>query len=372
MSSSRTHGLTCHGGRDRDWHHAVLDACPSLRDGYRPTRWARNAHVQNLLTMVHERRTPLPSWDLDERLEMSDGGTVSVQWLGLDAPSSAPVVVVLHTLCGSADGLRRFVLSLQRSLRALGLDGGMDRRLDGGWTIAACNRRGHAGLPLTAPVVNTMGSTADLRSQLAAIEARRPGALLYAVGVSAGSGLLVRYLGEQGSQSRLRAAVALCPAYDIRDAFDFVHPRYDAYLTRRVVEFFLARNRSVLGGIAGYEACAASRSMSEFHACLYPLAGYTSAEAYFSGSNPMEVALDVATPTLVINAADDPVCVERNVHHHLGDLQTLPRMTLALTRHGGHCGFYEGPLAGQSWSDRAVVDYLTAAHRLLGESGRSV
>jgi len=359
MSSNLTYGLTCHGGRDRDWHRAVLDACPSLRDGYRPTPWARNAHIQTLLTVVHERRTPLPAWDHEERLEMSDGGTVSVQWLGLDAPPGSPVLVVLHTLCGSGDGLRRFVLSLRRALRAVGAGGG--------WTIAACNRRGHAGLPLTAPTVNTMGSTADLRRQLCAIEARRPDAPLYAVGVSAGSGLMVRYLGEEASRSRLRAAVALCPAYDIRDAFDFAHPRYDAYLTRRVVDFFLTRNRDALGSIPGYDACAASGSMSEFHARLYPLAGYKSVEDYFEGSNPMEVALDVATPMLVINAADDPVCVERNVLHHLGDLQTLPRMTLALTRHGGHCGFFEGALAGESWADRAVVDYLAAAHRLLGE-----
>jgi hypothetical protein len=282
---------------------------------------------------------------------MPDGGSVSIQWLGLAAPATTPVLVVLHTITGSADGLRRFISQVHSRL---------------GWVVAACNRRGHAGLALTAPRVNTMGSTDDLRRQLDAIEARRPGAPVYGVGVSAGSGLLVRYLGEEGAASRLRAAVALCPAYDIRDAFHYAHRGYDRYLTRKMVQFFLTRNRDVLGGIDGFDACSASTSMAEFHDRLFPLAGFGSREEYYVASNPMEVARDVGVPVLVINSADDPVCVERNVHRHLPDMRRLSRMTLALTRRGGHCGFFETLARTDTWSDRAIAEYLGAAHEMLG------
>jgi len=311
----------------------------------------RNSHVQNVLTVWRGDSAPPLAWDLEERLTMPDGGTVSIQWLGLDAPEGTPVLVVLHTITGSADGLRRFIAAVHARL---------------GWVVAACNRRGHGGLELTAPQINTMGSTDDLRRQIVAIESRRPSAPLYGVGVSAGSGLLVRYLGEEAASSRLRAAVALCPAYDIRDAFHFAHRGYDRYLTRKMVQFFLDRNKAVLGGIDGYELCATSTSMAEFHDRLYPLAGFESREAFYVGSNPMEVARDVVAPVLVINSADDPVCVERNVHRHLGDMQQLSRMTLALTPRGGHCGFFETPRGPDSWSDRAIAEYLEAAHRMLG------
>ena len=70
-------------------------------------------------------------------------------------------------------------------------------------------------------------------------------------------------------------------------------------------------------------------------------------------------------PVLVVNSADDPVFVERNVHKHLGQLQELPRTTLALTRRGGHCGFFESLGAGESWADRVCAEYLGAADRLL-------
>jgi predicted alpha/beta-fold hydrolase len=52
-------------------------------------------------------------------------------------------------------------------------------------------------------------------------------------------------------------------------------------------------------------------------------------------------------------------------------MQQLPRLTLALTRHGGHCGFFEGLRTGESWADRAIAEYLSAAHRLLDGGGIS-
>ncbi|HEY2775369.1 MAG TPA: alpha/beta fold hydrolase [Candidatus Binatia bacterium] len=343
--------LSCYSGVDRNWHDGILAACPVLRAGFEPSPWVRNSHVQNLLTTLRGDTAARLRWDLEERLTMPDGGTVSIQWLGLAEPARTPVLVVLHTITGSGDGLRRFISSIRARL---------------GWVVAACNRRGHAGLELTSPKINTMGPSEDLRRQILAIEARRPSAPLYGVGVSAGSGLLVRYLGEEGGRSRLRAAVALCPAYDIRDAFQFVDPRYDRYLTRKLVRFFLARNRQVLGPVGGYEECAAATTMAEFHDRLYPLAGFESREAFYVGCNPMEVARDVVAPVLVINSADDPVCVERNVHRHLGEMQKLPRITLALTRRGGHCGFFETLGAVESWADRAIAEYLGAADRMLG------
>ena len=42
-----------------------------------------------------------------------------------------------------------------------------------------------------------------------------------------------------------------------------------------------------------------------------------------------------------------------------------PRMTLAVTRYGGHCAFFDGPLARRSWAAGAIVEYLRTADRLL-------
>jgi uncharacterized protein len=342
--------ISCYGGSDPEWHGAVLAGCPALRDGLEPSWFIRNSHVQNVLTLVRDEVAPPLEWDAEERLVMPDGGTVSIQWLGLDAPKHTPVLIVLHTVTGSARDLRRFIASVHARL---------------GWVVAACNRRGHAGLPLTAPQVNTLGSVDDFRSQLSAIESRRPAAPLFGVGVSAGSSVLVRYLGEEGKRSHIRAAAALCPPYDIREAFRCAHRAYDRLLTRRLIRFFLLRNSGVLREVDGYDHCAAATTLAEFHDRLYPLAGFRTREEFYLRSNPMEVASGVAVPILVINAADDPLCVERNVRQHLDEMQQLSRMTLAVTRCGGHCGFFEALGNTDSWADRAIAEYLEAANRML-------
>jgi hypothetical protein len=106
--------------------------------------------------------------------------------------------------------------------------------------------------------------------------------------------------------------------------------------------------------------------MVEFHERLFPLAGYPTRHAYEEASDPMRVAAHATTPTVVLNAMDDPVCAGGNVRRHAATLQLLPRALVALTHYGGHCGFYEAARPVASWSDRAIAEYLSAAHDLAG------
>src|SRR5947209_4411491 len=91
---------------------------------------------------------------------------------------------------------------------------------------------------------------ADGRVQLAEIRRQVPESPLYGVGVSAGSGLLVRALGEDGDATPFTAGIASCPGYDTTRAFGRVHRPYDRYLTRMLKAHFLERHADVLRGHA--------------------------------------------------------------------------------------------------------------------------
>jgi hypothetical protein len=55
----------------------------------------------------------------------------------------------------------------------------------------------------------------DTKAQVDFVKEKHPGSYLAMVGISAGSGLLFTYLGKEGKNTPVRAAAALCPAYDI-------------------------------------------------------------------------------------------------------------------------------------------------------------
>lgn len=334
-------------------NRSLLSSCPSLQAPYRPTPWASNAHMQIALYMRADARSPSIQWDQEERLTMDDGGTVSLQWVGLspDVSKDTPVLLFLPTITGSGDTLRGMILRLQQAL---------------GWIVVACNRRGLGDLPMTSPRFNTLGNTDDLRVQIDAIRRIRPDAPLFALGVSAGSGLLARYLGEEEEGAVLKAGVMMCPAYDMRDAFQRLHWFYDRFMTRKVIQTFLLRHEAALKEVPGYWEAREAKSFGDLHDQLYALGGFEDREAFYKGTNPMEVAHRNCTPSLVLNAVDDPICTRKSLEDGIESLRhSLDKTVIAVTKHGSHCSFFEGTRQPRSWAERVIVEYLQAAHEQL-------
>jgi predicted alpha/beta-fold hydrolase len=334
----------------------VLASCPALRERVRPPFWAFNRHLQlGLLAWQNARTAPL-AFDGTDILTLADGGTVSLEWLGLDDPAAVdatPTVVILPTICGDGQSLRRTVRALRRRL---------------GWRVVVCNRRGHGTLPLTAPRFSTLGSTADVRAQLDHIRRRVPAAPLYALGVSAGTALLVRHLGEEGEGTPFAAAIAYCPGYDTTRAFHRIHRLYDRYLLRAMRRYFLERHADTLRDHPSYAAMSASRTVGEFHDRQHGFAGFASVGDFHHHTNPMSVARAVRIPLLILNAADDPVCVVENVDEHRELFDAVPDSILVLTARGSHCAFFEGPWRPRSWAHRLIAEYLDAVHARLAPS----
>lgn len=330
------------------FNQALLARVDPLRRPYSPTPWLYNAHLQLAYLVLREAIAPRLRYERTDVLRMRDGGTTALDWLGLDAAPSTPTLVVLPSITGDAQSMRWLVRDLHRAT---------------GWRIVVCARRGHGDLELTAPVVNTMGCTHDLREQLDAIAAQVPDSPLYAIGASAGSALLVRYLGEEGGRSRIRAAVAYCPGYDIDVAWRRVPPFYSRVMARRLQRHFLERHATALAHLPTYGACLAARDLAAFHENLYELAGCLDPADYLARSNPMRVFGDVAVPVMILNAADDPVCVVDNADDHVDAIRRIPDALMVRTARGSHCAFLEGWTA-RSWAHRLMAGYLLAAAQL--------
>lgn len=221
---------------------------------------------------------------------------VALDWLEpASAPASAPVLLLLHTMSGTS---REFAPVAAEAVRR-------------GWRAAVLLRRGHLGSPLTVPRIHLAGHTPDTKAMVAAAAARFPRAPLLALGSSAGSMALMRYLGEAGADSPIIASVCVGgPGYDNgpRKCAARFHPLLDKIIVEYIKRFFFRRqNRPALEQLASFAALRAARTLAEFQGLGYELEGYGSAEEMFEATNPIPMAGCSRTPLLCISARDDPM-----------------------------------------------------------------
>ncbi|WP_068858682.1 YheT family hydrolase [Perlucidibaca aquatica] len=338
---------------DNESNRRIVASLQQLHENFTPTPWLSNPHTQLLFHSLRknfgrQRRQSDMLYDHQDVLTMRDSGRTALLWSGHALPVITPTIVVLHTITGSPASMAELV---------------QDLRVATGWRVVLCLRRGHADLPLLTPRLNILGCTDDLREQLEVIRTRYPESPLYGVGSSAGSGLLVRYLGEEGTASPFRAAFAYCPGYDTDIGFDQVRPFYSRVMAKRLVRQFITPNLPSIGHLPTAARLRGAKDLAAFHREIYELAGHNSYAAYDQASNPMHVFRNVTTPLMLLNSEDDPVCRISNLAPWIEGLGQMPNVILVTTAKGSHCAHYEG-WSARSWSARLMSEYFGVMQRL--------
>ena len=144
-----------------------------------------------------------------ERITTPDG-----DFLDLDFPfpdsaiGSGRVVLVLHGLEGSARS--KYALQTYRELHRRGIH------------PVGLNFRSCSGELNRLPRLYHSGETADLGFVVPWLRQRFPDSPLGAVGFSLGGNVLVKYLGEQGSEAPIDAAVAVSVPFNLSAGADHI------------------------------------------------------------------------------------------------------------------------------------------------------
>lgn len=288
-------------------------------------------------------------------LNCPDGGVVSIDWtedpVTRNLPSDAPIVVFLHTITGCAKGTGHF------------MRGASER----GWRSCVFNRRGHGGVPLSTGAFNVMGDVDDTRLQVEAVQDAYPGAFLGMCGISAGSGLLVNYLGTEGDTTPIQVACSLCPAYDISVAFTGLFNNYswvDNYILNALKQMFIHRNKQVLSHVSPEAVldCSGAKSIQEFVDLHHVFAGCSSSEEYYAVNNPMEHVSTIMRPILLVNADDDVVCLEENIREDV--VEATGGALLLRTKRGSHIAYNEGLLGTGNYLVRVAMDFMETSRAL--------
>jgi predicted alpha/beta-fold hydrolase len=85
--------------------------------------------------------------------------------------------------------------------------------------------------------------------------------------------------------------------------------------------------------------------------------GFADAIDYYRQCSAMPLLNQIAKPTLIIHAKDDPFMD----HHVIPEPENLPsQVEYQLTEHGGHVGFIGGTLRRpEMWLESRIPDWLT-------------
>jgi len=337
----------------------IVDACESLKSpNYMPPPWASYTWANLGLYMMKVRLyTNFASVPMQKHtLRMEDGGEVIVHVSSDPSlPQDAPIMIILHTLTGSSREKKQY----------------MKEALKRGWRAVGFDRRGHDSL-LRTPSFNLMGEAKDTIKQVELVRKLYPSSFLGMIGVSAGSGLLVNYLGTEGELTPISAAACLCPAYDISQAFQRMavnFPVVDRAMVKAVKQVFINPNSELLGihSFESLEMCANAETLDEFWRHHHAFAGCSSPEEYFKEHNPMGWISKVSVPLLVVNSEDDMVCLPENITEDLFK-NKYGNCLLLKTKRGSHIAYNEGLLGTGNYLPRLSLDYLEAARRILGDN----
>lgn len=314
---------------------------------FKPAWWLSNTHAQTICSTL-TRRVKAPI-DKHERFELPDGDFIDLAWAINGLSDDAPLVIFLHGLGGSVDS--SYVAG---QLRAF------NRR---GWRGLLMHFRGASKEPNRLPRAYHSGDTGDLDRLMHVLDQREPNTKKAIVGISMGGNVLLKWLGEQGTQSTVRAAVAVSVPYQLRLVADRVNQGfsrvYQKYLLGRLREIFLRKleqyPNTLPWSAADLEAARCFWTFDE--SITAPLYGFRHVHDYYRESSSRQYLNRITTPTLLIHALDDPFMTPE-VLPTVDELSE--HVTLELSQRGGHVGFITGQVPGVPvyWLDERIPDFL--------------
>ncbi len=162
-----------------------------MQSTFKPAWWLRNNHLQTIYPSLF-RKIPNPLPYRRERLITPDHDFIDIDHC--DTGEKA-LVILVHGLTGSSHS--GYIKGLQVALSKQGI------------RSVALNFRGCSGQSNNRARSYHSGETEDLHFLYQTLRQREPNTPLAVVGFSLGGNVLLKWLGEQGDQLNLTAAVAV-------------------------------------------------------------------------------------------------------------------------------------------------------------------
>ncbi len=317
----------------------------------------RNPHVQSLLVslpfrerLVVRQAAPLLAASEEHLLDCGDGVRLQCfvsRAAGSGRAEAGKVAVLLHGWEGSSDAL--YIVSPAQKLFEAGFD------------VVRLNLRDHGATHHLNRELFHSCLLPEVVGAVRRIQEMFPGKPLHLVGYSLGGNFMLRVAAQADSAGLdIARVVAVSPVLDPAETLQAIESGLTAYHS-----YFIRKwGRSLLKKQAAWPSVydfaelvrlASLRRMTD--EMVRRFTQFPTLEDYLNGySITGDRLANLKVPSTVITACDDPIIPVRGLER----LAKSSALDVTVTRHGGHCGFFDH-LAGPGWLESRIVLELSAS-----------
>ena len=315
-----------------------------------PASGLTGGHRMTLYTWVRPRYFPnLPPPEL-RLFDVASDARVLAHCHWQPEPRQHSTVIALHGLEGSSGA---------HYMRGLA-----DKARTAGFNVVLLNQRNCGGTEHLSEGLYHSGLSADPAKVIEELVELDGLTSIAVVGYSLGGNVALRLgadHGPGGPAGALRAICAVSPTMDLARCVEALErPRNTLYELNfvRNLKRRMRRKARAWPGLFDLGALTQVRTVRAFdEAYTAPHHGFRDADDYYHRASSLRIVDRIRIPTLIVTAEDDPFVPPEQFQEPT--IEQNPAMTVAVSRFGGHCGFFTEPVVGFDgyWAERVAVEF---------------
>jgi uncharacterized protein len=244
-----------------------------------------------------------------------------------------------------------------------------EKAFSAGFNVVRLNLRTCGKTEHLTPTLYNSAMSGDLRAVVRELTTKDGLTSIYLIGFSMGGNMCLMLAGEDSSRAphQLKGVCAISPTIDLSSCADAIEWRKNWLYKQSFIRSMRKRVKRKhkffpeLYSIEGLKRVRTIRDFDEQYTVVY--GGYSSVEEYYERASSLHVLSEIRTPTLMIQAQDDPFVPFHPFQHP--SLAENPNIIFLAPEHGGHVGFVAADTAGEDrfWVENRAIEFFTLLHK---------
>ena len=299
---------------------------PLIKGNYIPPGIFKNADASTIYAATL-RKVRIPAFER-ERIDISDGDFIDLDWSYNGADSSDKLVILLHGLAGNAD--RPYMKGMAHAFNLKG------------WDAVGMNFRGCSEELNRLYKSYHAGASDDLAEVMTHVLSLKKYKKIALVGFSLGGNMLMKYLGEDRSRPKeIVGAVGVSVPCDLAGSLGAINRMRNFVYSKR---FELNLKQHLYDRAEKFpdrlekkqiSACSSLRDIDDLYTSKAH--GFKDAADYYDKCSALQFLEGIEKPTLIINAKNDSFLSEACYPAEIA--RESDNLHLETPVYGGHVGF---------------------------------